>query len=268
MILATDFSDASIRALRTALPIISETATVYLAHVVPRFAPLTGPWESIQAQYTETLAEEFRHLRAALDIPASMTVETITLCGDASHELLDLARASRADLIVCGTHGRGFISRTLLGSVATRLVRGAECPILVVPQARAMPVDRRGGDRRAPNDAKHTIEIPRSEWPARLKTFTERNAGRHCRIEVDDPAIGSQAQAYDYPLRGVAFDRRDERLEIMLGDSEGALHLTRGIAGVTLVALVVDDSGRDRVLRISYADGQTLLFVGRWGENA
>jgi nucleotide-binding universal stress UspA family protein len=265
VILATDFSEASIRAFRTALPLISETATVYLAHVVPRFAALDGVWDSTQPAFAESLGAEFLYLRAALNIPLTMTVETMILRGDPSRELLDLAKASKADLIVCGTHGQGFISRMLLGSVATTLVRGAPCPMLVVPQPRATPVDRRAGDRRAPNGATRTIELPKSEWPTRLKTFTERNAGRHCRIEVDDPAIGSQAQAFDYPLRGVAFDRRDERLEIMLGDSEGALHLTRGIAGVTSVSLVVDEHGRDRLLRISYADGQTLLFVELWG---
>ncbi len=194
-----------------------------------------------------------------------MTVETITLRGDPSRELLGLAKASKADLIVCGTHGQGFISRMLLGSVATTLVRGSPCPLLVVPQPRITPTERRSGDRRAPVGTR-AIELPKSEWPARLKTFTERNAGRHCRIEVDDPAIGSQAQAFDYPLRGVAFDRRDDRLEIMLGDSSGALHLSRGISGVTSLSLVVDEGGRDRLLRISYADGQTLLFVELWGD--
>ena len=264
VVLATDFSEASIRAFRAALPMISETATIYLAHVVPRFAPLAGVWDSIQDTYVESLAMEFQHLRAALDIPATMTVETITLRGDPSRELLDLAKASKADLIVCGTHGQGFVSRMLLGSVATTLVRGSVCPLLVVPQPRTTPTDRRSGDRRAQAGTR-TIELPKSEWPARLKTFTERNAGRHCRIEVDDPAIGSQAQAFDYPLRGVAFDRRDDRLEIMLGDSDGALHLSRGISGVTSLSLVVDETGRDRLLRISYADGQTLLFVELWG---
>jgi nucleotide-binding universal stress UspA family protein len=266
VILATDFSEASIRAIRAAVPLISETATVYLAHVVPRFAALEGVWDSQQPTFADSLGAEFHHLKAALNIPASMPVETITLRGDPARELLGLAKASKADLIVCGTHGRGFISRMLLGSVATKLLRGAPCPMLVVPQPRVAPTDRRGGDRRAPAGTR-TIDLPKSEWPARLKTFTERNAGRHCRIEVDDPAIGSQAQAFDYPLRGVAFDRRDDRLEIMLGDADGALHLSRGISGVTSLSLVVDEGGRDRLLRISYADGQTLLFVELWGIN-
>jgi len=35
-----------------------------------------------------------------------------------------------------GTHGRTGVSRVLLGSVAERVVRGARCPVLVVPTPR------------------------------------------------------------------------------------------------------------------------------------
>jgi len=36
------------------------------------------------------------------------------------------------DLIVLGTHGRGAVSRLLMGSVAERVVRTATCPVLTV----------------------------------------------------------------------------------------------------------------------------------------
>jgi nucleotide-binding universal stress UspA family protein len=38
-----------------------------------------------------------------------------------------------ADVVVVGTHGRTGLSRTLLGSVAARVVRTAPVPVLVVP---------------------------------------------------------------------------------------------------------------------------------------
>jgi nucleotide-binding universal stress UspA family protein len=47
-------------------------------------------------------------------------------------EVIALAVAERADLVVIGTHGRGGIDRALLGSVADRLVRSAPCPVLTV----------------------------------------------------------------------------------------------------------------------------------------
>jgi nucleotide-binding universal stress UspA family protein len=38
-----------------------------------------------------------------------------------------------ADLIVIGTRARGGVARLFLGSVADKVVRGANCPLLVVP---------------------------------------------------------------------------------------------------------------------------------------
>ena len=37
------------------------------------------------------------------------------------------------DLLVCGSRGIGPRRRVLLGSVSTRLVRGADYPVIVVP---------------------------------------------------------------------------------------------------------------------------------------
>jgi nucleotide-binding universal stress UspA family protein len=47
------------------------------------------------------------------------------------HELI--ARAARkADLLVIGTHGRSGLAKLFLGSVASRLVALAPCPVLTV----------------------------------------------------------------------------------------------------------------------------------------
>ncbi|HEX4994617.1 MAG TPA: universal stress protein, partial [Methylomirabilota bacterium] len=42
------------------------------------------------------------------------------------------ARARKADLLVIGTHGRTGLAKFFLGSVATRLVASAPCPVLTV----------------------------------------------------------------------------------------------------------------------------------------
>jgi nucleotide-binding universal stress UspA family protein len=39
-----------------------------------------------------------------------------------------------ADLIVMGTHGRTGLGRTMIGSVADRVVRHSDVPVLLVPQ--------------------------------------------------------------------------------------------------------------------------------------
>jgi len=59
--------------------------------------------------------------------------------GVAYQEIVALALDERADLIVIGTHGRGGVSRALLGSVADRVVRLAPCPVLTVREPDGKP---------------------------------------------------------------------------------------------------------------------------------
>jgi nucleotide-binding universal stress UspA family protein len=49
--------------------------------------------------------------------------------------ILDEAAATGADLIALETHGRGGLSRLVLGSVADKVVRGSALPVLVCRQA-------------------------------------------------------------------------------------------------------------------------------------
>jgi len=54
--------------------------------------------------------------------------------------ILDEADEIGADVIALGTHGRTYLGRAVLGSVADKVIRGASIPILVFP-ARAARVD-------------------------------------------------------------------------------------------------------------------------------
>src|SRR5581483_11307226 len=65
---------------------------------------------------------------AACGHPARMTV----VVGDAVDALVE--RSRDLDLIVAGSRAYGPVRRLLLGSVSTRLVRDARCPVLVLPR--------------------------------------------------------------------------------------------------------------------------------------
>ena len=47
-------------------------------------------------------------------------------------EIAKFAKDENIDLIVRGTHGRGFVAHVVLGSVAEKVVRTAPCPVLTV----------------------------------------------------------------------------------------------------------------------------------------
>lgn len=52
--------------------------------------------------------------------------------GYAAEEIIALADAEGADMIVMGTHGRAGIDRILFGSVAEKVVKSAKCPVLTI----------------------------------------------------------------------------------------------------------------------------------------
>lgn len=62
------------------------------------------------------------------DVP----VERVLVEGSPGEEIVAYADSEGCDLIVMGTHGRGGIDRLLLGSVAERVVRTSETPVLTV----------------------------------------------------------------------------------------------------------------------------------------
>ncbi len=65
---------------------------------------------------------------------AGVAVETQFATGIPHEEILRVARALPADVIIMGTHGRTGISHALMGSVTERIVRQAPCPVLTVRQ--------------------------------------------------------------------------------------------------------------------------------------
>lgn len=98
---------------------------VFLVHVCP--APGTPAAVHQMRMAFERLREE--------GIPA----EPIVREGDAASRILDAAREIGADLIAMTTHGRSGVSRWAMGSVAEKVLRASNIPLLVVRPAVAPP---------------------------------------------------------------------------------------------------------------------------------
>src|SRR5262245_23418076 len=52
--------------------------------------------------------------------------------GSHVEEIIDFAAEKEIDLVVIGTHGRGWLAHVFLGSTAEKIVRKAPCPVLTV----------------------------------------------------------------------------------------------------------------------------------------
>lgn len=83
----------------------------------------------------EELREEKNKIREWIDKLKSKGVDASGYMreGDTVHGLLEFAEKREASMVVIGTHGRGFVERMLLGSVAEGVIRHATLPVVVVP---------------------------------------------------------------------------------------------------------------------------------------
>jgi len=77
-----------------------------------------------------------------LDPPAGVQVEMVLLHGEPAKELLDFAEQQRIDMIATGAHGRTPVERLVLGSVSTKIVRSAQCWVLVAPAQQLAPREK------------------------------------------------------------------------------------------------------------------------------
>lgn len=255
-VVAVDFSEGSVRAAEGALRLLADDGLLELVHVIPNERLLFDAWVS-EEDYTRYVRHSLTRFVARLDIPAGVRVEHVILGGDAAREIQSYASRAGADLIAAGTHGHGFVTRLVVGSVTTKLLRMATCPVLVIP-ADAAHTDRNGAASRA------TLKLARARWREVLDDFTQSNVGRRTRLEVDDPDLGAQAQEEDYPLLGVTFDPVDQRIEIMLGHlGTGQPHLSRSVSDVDALDVLTDDDGHDIALRLHHGSGQTILTLLR-----
>ncbi|HEV2670524.1 MAG TPA: universal stress protein [Gemmatimonadales bacterium] len=76
--------------------------------------------------------EELERL-VELEAPAVRTDDRFIRQGRADEEIAEQASAWRADLVVVGSHGKGWIDRLLIGSTAERLLNRLPTSLLVVP---------------------------------------------------------------------------------------------------------------------------------------
>ena len=256
ILVALDFSETSLRAARLALEIAAPTATVYLAHVATRDTAHaeSGDRGTLPDDDAGTMLYSFReHLRP----PSGMVVQCVRLQGDPATELLAFAASVNADLIATGSHGHGFVTRMLVGSVTTRILRASSYSVLCVPPAAVIAKPR-------PTTQPPVTKFARPEWSTTLDAFSRRNVGRRGTLEVDDPELGAQSQEHDYPMLGATYDPHDGRVELMLGElGDVSRHLTRSIVGVDGIDVLRNERGQDVALRISHGRGQTLLTFDR-----
>jgi nucleotide-binding universal stress UspA family protein len=135
VLLAYDFSQTSHKPLHHALSIARHyEAKLHVAHVVSSLGyTIAGP-EAL-ALATERAEREVLKLEQDLhktEALANLSYEFILRDGDVCEQLELVIKEKEIDLVVVGTHGRAGLGKLLLGSVAERVFRHANCFVATV----------------------------------------------------------------------------------------------------------------------------------------
>jgi nucleotide-binding universal stress UspA family protein len=128
-----DFDDNSIAALRYAADLAkANDATLYVLHVLR--VPQADPGSRLEAYPPGSEEPSKLELRkiARRELEGKARYELSTRSGNPADVINHTADELGADLIVMSTHGRTGVTRFFLGSVAERVVRASNRPVLTV----------------------------------------------------------------------------------------------------------------------------------------
>ena len=161
VLIAVDATDSSVHAVETAHRLFGDDADYLVVNVgagvyvpiaiFPGELGLISPLAWAPVIQTERALDEARHDDAESDVStdadvaeeiARLTGEEgglpeatpLGVVGDPAGSIVDAAVGHSADVIVVGTHERGWLTRLLTSSVADDVRRESPIPVLVVPR--------------------------------------------------------------------------------------------------------------------------------------
>lgn len=134
ILVPTDFSEASLAALKETIAFAENSANVYALYVL-KSLEVTEPgmiWDAVDSdQRRENVMTLFYENFPTETYPGlNFAIEE----GDPSAEIIDYAEKHKMELIVMPSRGRTGVSRFFMGSTAERVVRLAHCPVLVLKE--------------------------------------------------------------------------------------------------------------------------------------
>lgn len=140
----TDFSRYSMSAAEYAVErAIKYDATIHLLHVIEDFKPILAirtfdlTQEKIENELLEQAGIEMdKCIEQMREKYGDAKIEKVFRFGVSHAEIVKYAAENEIDLIVIATQGKTGLLHTLLGSVAEKVIRHSDCPVLVITPKR------------------------------------------------------------------------------------------------------------------------------------
>jgi nucleotide-binding universal stress UspA family protein len=133
---AVDFSPDSVAGFRVAVDLAGlHAASLHLLHVIEAGPGTEFPGQGGSDLMIRIMAQAnaaMEKLVASGPSPGASSLTSEIVTGSAFAEIVDRARAWRADLIVLGARGTASLERLVVASTVERVTREAACSVLVV----------------------------------------------------------------------------------------------------------------------------------------
>jgi nucleotide-binding universal stress UspA family protein len=139
ILVPTDFSPTAEKAFRFALDLAKKAkGTVILYHTyLPVESTFVGTEKSrtqYNAQAEANIAKRLQRLKKKVTGDAAeVTVSTVVGRSPLIDNILGFAEHNHIDLIIMGTQGASGLKKTIIGSVAARVLEKSDLPVLLVP---------------------------------------------------------------------------------------------------------------------------------------
>jgi nucleotide-binding universal stress UspA family protein len=139
ILVPTDFSETADQALRYASGLArglgAKLTIVYADPFVPPvdFSATVGAWDEFSFISLQARAQDHLRIAAEANVDPAVAYDIAIRVDPPLDGILGEARASEADLIVMGTHGRTGFRRLIIGSVTEAVMRYAKVPVIAVP---------------------------------------------------------------------------------------------------------------------------------------
>lgn len=272
VMVGVDFSKDSDASLSAALQIAAlHEADVYAVHIIDSRPEdnLLNP--AVEHQQTILDALNARLIRVAeKSIPSfdKARLHGVLRTGRPAEELITTADEKNADVVVVGNRGRGLIQRTLLGSVASSLVRRLKRPLIVTrgweqgPEKRVLAAVDLG------DDSVRVIRVA-ADWAKRIGAPLDvLYAWEIAGLSDSYSAIaGLPGRDVDRNAIHDARARIGQLVEEVLGpDNDATLHVRAGLAVYEILGAIDRDEYGLVVLGSHGRRGLSKMLLGNTAE--
>jgi nucleotide-binding universal stress UspA family protein len=141
ILLPIDFSPSSQTALETAADLaLHFHAELFLVNVLPIFSTFTSEYAVPQVQFQQKeKARAEQHLakvRAVLTKKGVESGSSVELANDIAGAIMEVAEREKIDFVVISTHGISGWHPLVFGSIAEKVIKLVQCPLLLLHSAK------------------------------------------------------------------------------------------------------------------------------------